>query len=713
MKVCRFNGMRETKKSEDWNLLWGMHLEQEEYAKLLDFQKVNHFPGSIEVGHKGKLYANLTRLKRQHPNDFNFLPESFSLPRDAASFERAFYSASESESSITKNDIGPIWIIKPPNSSCGRGIYLATKLEQIKLDKSSVVSRYISNPFLINKRKFDLRFAFTYFVLQFRIYVCVTSLLPLKIYLYNDGLARFCTNEYSLDARNLKKSFVHLTNFSVNKKAAEFKVKDDFEETNNETTGSKWSLKYFLKYIESIGIDPDVIMGKIADLVIKTIISAESAIVSTFLRSNCPPNACFELFGFDILFNDQLQPWIMEVNCFPSLSSSSAMDKRIKTSLVADVFHMIGIEPVDAAAFRNGEMKILEETQMKQKLGLFKSNEILSPTSSRDTALSLPELLKVFNLVPSDSGNNYSALSLCQISALLSRCGQGDLLMLKKSFEENARARNFSRIFPTEKTWSTYGHFFEVHRYSNLLLSLFCKIPKSVVPTILEQRSPFAAFGSNLLSLCQSSGIAIIGQNYSTIKIPSLAKNTWKQTSFRLNKMPAASTSGQPNFALVLPKSGAELSLASPSRTYRSMFLPREKSFESDTESRRSSLLDSISPLTQVNCPSNALMENAPNQTDRKSAHFGLDEKFSLQMDSKEFIKTRDSFGFNSLLPLTSPILNISKQNVQRISKASRPSHYFNAITSPGVELAIRGMQSPPSQSATGILTSASKKKQF
>jgi hypothetical protein len=53
----------------------------------------------------------------------------------------------------------------------------------------------------------------------------------------------------------------------------------------------------------------------------------------------------FRTYGFDILLDATLKPWLMEVNCAPSLSSSNPLDKRIKNELLTDVFHTIGVKP--------------------------------------------------------------------------------------------------------------------------------------------------------------------------------------------------------------------------------------------------------------------------------------------------------------------------------------------------------------------------------
>ena len=81
---------------------------------------------------------------------------------------------------------GNTYIVKPHNRSQGKGITVTNQLSTVysKLEKYSalVVSHYISNPLLINSLKFDLR-----------IYVAITGVNPLRIYVYQEGLARFAT----------------------------------------------------------------------------------------------------------------------------------------------------------------------------------------------------------------------------------------------------------------------------------------------------------------------------------------------------------------------------------------------------------------------------------------------------------------------------------------------------------------------------------------
>jgi hypothetical protein len=78
-----------------------------------------------------------------------------------------------------------------------------------------LVCQYLDNPLLIKEKKFDMR-----------MYVLVTSFHPLRVYFYDEGLARFATEPYTKDASVLKNKFVHLTNFSINKRNTKF-VRND------------------------------------------------------------------------------------------------------------------------------------------------------------------------------------------------------------------------------------------------------------------------------------------------------------------------------------------------------------------------------------------------------------------------------------------------------------------------------------------------------
>ena len=54
-----------------------------------------------------------------------------------------------------------------------------------------------------------------------RIYVLLTSLDPLKIYVYDDGLVRIATELYTEDPDSISESCVHVTNYDVNRRNTE------------------------------------------------------------------------------------------------------------------------------------------------------------------------------------------------------------------------------------------------------------------------------------------------------------------------------------------------------------------------------------------------------------------------------------------------------------------------------------------------------------
>uniref|UniRef100_A0A672SHQ3 Tubulin--tyrosine ligase-like protein 5 n=1 Tax=Sinocyclocheilus grahami TaxID=75366 RepID=A0A672SHQ3_SINGR len=304
--------------SNDFNLMWtGSHLKPYLLRSLQDFQKVNHFPRSYELTRKDRLYKNIQRMQQTHGlQNFHIVPQTFVLPAEFQEFSSSF-----------SKDKGA-WIIKPVASSRGRGIYLVSSPSQIPLDENILVSRYISNPLLIDGFKFDVR-----------LYVLVTSYDPLLIYLYEEGLARFATVKYDHATANIKNQFMHLTNYSVNKKSSDYVSCDDPEV---EDYGNKWSMSAMLRYLRQEGKDTTLLMGQIEELIIKALLSAEIHIATAckmFVPHRCN---CFELYGFDVLIDSNLKPWLLEVNLSPSLACDAPLDLKIKASMISDMFSLVG-----------------------------------------------------------------------------------------------------------------------------------------------------------------------------------------------------------------------------------------------------------------------------------------------------------------------------------------------------------------------------------
>ena len=100
-------------------------------------------------------------------------------------------------------------------------------ISEVPIDETCIISRYVSNPFLINGLKFDLR-----------IYVCVTSMDPWRIYVYNEGLVRFASEQYDITLGKGAK-YAHLTNYSINKKNDKY-INNASPEMDD--CGHKWSL---------------------------------------------------------------------------------------------------------------------------------------------------------------------------------------------------------------------------------------------------------------------------------------------------------------------------------------------------------------------------------------------------------------------------------------------------------------------------------------
>ena len=227
------------------------------YENLNEYQKINHWPMSSELTRKDRLCENVVKMQEKFGKEaFCIIPDSYVLPDEFADFYSHFHNLRSKEKSN-------MWIIKPQNSSQGKGIYIIDDISEVPIDEACIISRYVANPFLINGLKFDLR-----------LYVCITCMDPWRVYIYNEGLARFASEPYETSSGKSAK-YSHLTNFSINKKNDRF-VNNQSAEADD--WGHKWSLAALSRHMEAVGVDTNLLWSRIYDLILKSLICADSHI---------------------------------------------------------------------------------------------------------------------------------------------------------------------------------------------------------------------------------------------------------------------------------------------------------------------------------------------------------------------------------------------------------------------------------------------------
>ena len=73
-------------------------------------------------------------------------------------------------------------------------------------------------------------------------------------------------------------------------------------------------------------------------------IKIEQIIILTCLNlaSQIPDlDCCFELFGFDVIVDSNLKPWLLEVNSSPALAIEGTVDQQVKPDLIKDIIGLL------------------------------------------------------------------------------------------------------------------------------------------------------------------------------------------------------------------------------------------------------------------------------------------------------------------------------------------------------------------------------------
>ena len=474
--TCKNGGFALIKNFDNCNLIWRLvHPNKMKgiIRNIHNNQKYNHFLSTFHLGRKDNLYKHFKYYKKLFPDMFNYAPPTYILPADGPDFEIEY-----------KKNKKALWIVKPVNLSRGRGVHLLKGESEFKqLYKKStqlslpqyLISRYIDRPHLLNNKKYDLR-----------IYVLIASFTPLRIYLYNNGLVRFATEDYKkADFDNI---FIHLTNYSINKNNLKYKSNQNLKEQQcdifpreetemTEAEGgieydengddnipdddsNKWSLIEYRNNFKKIGKGHimDMIWGQIEAIVVKTVISVYSEYYKNIFPNKV--NNTFELYGFDILIDEHFKAWLIEVNVNPSLHCTSPLDLSIKTDLISDIFNVVGILPYN----HNGNRFIFDYSMAGKK-----KDEIYMNLTNKSSQLS--DSKRINNKAIKNDKENFN--NKMNMKSYILRNFEPENLerklpeyddeyykkMLENYYEEKMRsnATDFSLLFPLKKNIKKYG----------------------------------------------------------------------------------------------------------------------------------------------------------------------------------------------------------------------------------------------------------------
>lgn len=143
--------------------------------------------------------------------------------------------------------------------------------------------RYLDDPLLVCRKKFDIR-----------MYVLVTSFRPLRAWVSDLAFCRFCTALYVRD--DLENTFVHLTNVAIQKHGDAY----------NDKHGSKWPLRCLRQFLEGTrGREAtERLFERIRGVVVHSLRAVQ--------RNMINDRHCFELYGYDLLIDADLKPWLIE-----------------------------------------------------------------------------------------------------------------------------------------------------------------------------------------------------------------------------------------------------------------------------------------------------------------------------------------------------------------------------------------------------------------
>ena len=337
------------------------------------FQRGVWFPLTSCMSNKAKFSVQLEAMQKTFPGEFDFYPRTFILP----------YQYDEFQSEYGKQGDNALWLIKPMNSCCGKGIRLVkpnTITKDVIADTDEhggwFAQWFVHPPFKFKNQKMVVR-----------IFTILDSFAPLRLSIFNETLL-FWTGKYAGDGSvgndiltystdDVRQKDRYITNWFV----------------NNLTPTLFLTFKELKAELERRGKDVPAFWERLRQVVIKSMVAVQTTMARN-TRKLTLQHTIGECYIYDIAITEDLEPYVCEVNVDANMAKEvnyntdlsphywegnyntshagdalEVTDYELKKDLSRDVLRLTGVTPAtteselpNAAAFVTKEVAALNCT---------------------------------------------------------------------------------------------------------------------------------------------------------------------------------------------------------------------------------------------------------------------------------------------------------------------------------------------------------------
>ena len=226
------------------------------------------------------LKSNLTYLIQKNLGINNIMGISYDMKTELSEIIGNYYYNE-------RNGFDNTWILKPINMSRSMDMIVTNNINEIIRSVETgpkICQKYYSQPYLMNNKKFDLRFI-----------IAVKNLFPLELYFYDKMFwIRSSNKNYSIDPLTFDDYEIHFTVMNYSK----FGMKTIYD-------------KDFINYLNENKINWDEIYVKLQKQIKDIFILASK---------DCPQMINYysrSIYGLDAVIDSNLQPHVLEINFQP------------------------------------------------------------------------------------------------------------------------------------------------------------------------------------------------------------------------------------------------------------------------------------------------------------------------------------------------------------------------------------------------------------